>query len=96
MDNLGVARCLLEAGASTEAMQTGTLNRALHLAAFQGSYSVLAILLQVSGFVLGTAIVLSCLSLRSAVCRVLNLHRDHRIFKVAPDAVISLRAYQPG
>lgn len=48
VDNFEVARCLLEAGASTEAMQAGTLNRALHLAAFQGSYSVLAILLQAS------------------------------------------------
>ncbi|CAM9600132.1 unnamed protein product, partial [Hapterophycus canaliculatus] len=46
VDNLEVARCLLEAGASTEAAQAGTLNRALHLAAFQGSCSVLSILLQ--------------------------------------------------
>lgn len=47
VDNLEVARCLLEAGASTEATQAGTQNRALHLAAFQGSCSVLSILLQV-------------------------------------------------
>lgn len=49
VDNLEVARCLLNAGASTEEAQAGTLNRALHLAAFQGSRSVLTILLQVNG-----------------------------------------------
>ncbi|CAB1119685.1 unnamed protein product [Ectocarpus sp. CCAP 1310/34] len=50
VDNVGVARCLLGAGASTEEVQAGTLNRPLHLAAFQGSYGVLTTLLEVRVF----------------------------------------------
>lgn len=50
VDNVEVARCLLEAGASTEEVQAGTLNRPLHLATFQGSYGVLTTLLEVRVF----------------------------------------------
>ncbi|CAM9226697.1 unnamed protein product, partial [Ectocarpus sp. 12 AP-2014] len=46
VDNVEVARCLLGVGASTEEVQAGTLNRPLHLAAFQGSYGVLTTLLE--------------------------------------------------
>ncbi|CAN0302000.1 unnamed protein product [Ascophyllum nodosum] len=46
VDNLEVALTLLRAGASTGAVQAGTLNTPLHLAAFQGARSVVLALLQ--------------------------------------------------
>lgn len=46
VDNVAVARCLLQAGASTTTVQAGTLNTPLHVAAFQGSRRSLVSLLR--------------------------------------------------